>query len=144
LDQIHTSELFAQLVVQVPDGQVDLGWLLGHLDKRAFGFLLQLLLGLVVIVPSVASIATLMTTFPSAQMLFARGWPTFSRFDHLSSLSFCSYTPGGLQTTAGVLVHRTVFHDHRKMRRSDQDRLILYRIAVDKQKIGERTLADHS
>ena len=44
--------------------QVDLGWLLGHLDKRAFGFLLQLLLGLVVIVPGVASIGDLNDDLP--------------------------------------------------------------------------------
>src|SRR5580692_9934399 len=54
----HTSELLEQLVAKAPDGPVDLEWLLGHLDKRSFGLLL-LLLGLLVIVPGVASIASL-------------------------------------------------------------------------------------
>src|SRR6267142_827302 len=61
LAHTHTSELLEKLVAQAPDGPVDLDWLLGHLDKRSFG----LLLGLLVIVPGVASIASLIVLFPS-------------------------------------------------------------------------------
>src|SRR5678815_5010689 len=53
----HTSQLLEELVAQAPDGPVDLEWLLSNLDKRSFGLLL-LLLGLLVIIPGVATIAT--------------------------------------------------------------------------------------
>jgi hypothetical protein len=79
LAHTHTSELLEELVSQAPDGPVDLDWLLGHLDKRAFGLLL-LLLGLLVIVPGVASIASLMALFPSVEMMLGRGRPAFPRF----------------------------------------------------------------
>ena len=58
---------------------VDLDWLLGHLDKRSFGLLL-LLLGLLVIVPGVASIASLIVLFPSVEMMLGRSRPTFPQF----------------------------------------------------------------
>jgi hypothetical protein len=79
LAQTRTSELFEELVAQAPDGPVDLDWLLGHLDKRSFGLLL-LLLGLLVIVPGVASVATLMVIFPSVEMMLGRSRPSFPRF----------------------------------------------------------------
>lgn len=75
----HTSVLIEELVAQVPDGPVDLDWLLGHLEKRSFGLLL-LVLGLLVIVPGVASIATLMVFFPSVEMMLGSSRPTFPRF----------------------------------------------------------------
>jgi hypothetical protein len=67
----HTSTLLEELVAQAPDGPVDLDWLLGHLNKRSFGLLL-LLLGLLVIVPGVASIATLIVIFRSVEMMLGR------------------------------------------------------------------------
>jgi hypothetical protein len=79
LAHTHTSELIEDLVAQAPDGPVDLDWLLGHLEKRSFGLLL-LLLGLLVIVPGVASIATLMVIIPSVEMMLGRSRPTFPRF----------------------------------------------------------------
>jgi hypothetical protein len=79
LDHTHTSELFGELVSQARDGPVDLDWLLGHLAKRSFGLLL-LLLGLLVIVPGVASIASLMVIFPSVELMLGRSRPTFPRF----------------------------------------------------------------
>ena len=66
-------------MAKAPDGPVDLDWLLGHLDKRSFGFLL-LLLGLLVIVPGVASIASLMVIFPGVEMMLGRTRPTFPQF----------------------------------------------------------------
>ena len=75
----HTSVLLEELVAKAPDGPVDLDWLLGHLDRRSFGFLL-LLLGLLVIVPGVASIASLMVIFPSVEMMLGRTRPSFPQF----------------------------------------------------------------
>jgi hypothetical protein len=74
-----TSELLDELVAQAPDGPVDLEWLLGHLDRRSFGLLL-LLLGLLVIIPGVATIATLALLFPAVQMILGRSAPSFPHF----------------------------------------------------------------
>jgi hypothetical protein len=79
LAHTHTSELLEELVAQAHDGPVDLDWLLGHLDKRSLGLLL-LLLGLLVIVPGIASIASLMVLFPSVEMMLGRSRPTFPQF----------------------------------------------------------------
>jgi hypothetical protein len=79
LAHTHTSELLEELVAQPPNGPINLDWLLGRLDKRSFGLLL-LLLGLLVIVPGVASIASLMVLFPSVEMMLGRGRPAFPRF----------------------------------------------------------------
>src|SRR3984957_10014409 len=79
LAHTHTSVLIEELVAQAPDGPVDLDWLLNHLDKRSFGLLL-LLLGLLVIVPGIASIASLMVLFPSVEMMLGRSRPAFPRF----------------------------------------------------------------
>jgi hypothetical protein len=79
LARTHTSELIEELVAQAPDGPVDLDLLLGHLEKRSFGLLL-LLLGVLVIVPGVASIAILMVIFPSVEMMLGRSRPTFPQF----------------------------------------------------------------
>jgi hypothetical protein len=79
LPHTNTSELLDKLVAQAPQAPVDLEWLLGHLDKRSFGLLL-LVLGLLVIVPGVASIATVMIIFPSAELLVGRTQPTFPGF----------------------------------------------------------------
>ena len=62
MEHKHTSDLLEELVSQEPDGPVDLDWLLGHLDRRSFGLLL-LLLGLLVIIPGVATVATVMLFF---------------------------------------------------------------------------------
>ena len=75
----HTSELLEQLVAKAPDGPVDLEWLLGHLDKRSFGLLL-LLLGLLVIIPGIATVATLALLFPAVEMMLGRSAPSFPRF----------------------------------------------------------------
>jgi hypothetical protein len=79
LGYTHTSVWIEELVAQAPGGPVDLDWLLNHLDKRSFGLLL-LLLGLLVIVPGVASIASLMVLFPSVEMMMGRSRPTFPQF----------------------------------------------------------------
>jgi hypothetical protein len=75
----HTSELLEELVAKAPDGPVDLEWLLGHLERRSFGLLL-LLLGFLVIIPGIATIATLALLFPAAEMMLGRSAPTFPHF----------------------------------------------------------------
>jgi hypothetical protein len=75
----HTSQLLEELVAKVPDEPVDLEWLLGHLDKRSFGLLL-LLLGLLVIIPGIATIATLALMFPAIEMMLGYSAPSFPRF----------------------------------------------------------------
>src|ERR1700761_1022401 len=78
LSSTHTSDLLESLVAQAPDGPVDLEWLLAHLDKRSFGLLL-LLLGLLVIVPGIATVATLALLFPAVEMMLGRSAPSFPR-----------------------------------------------------------------
>ncbi|WP_245335068.1 exopolysaccharide biosynthesis protein [Bradyrhizobium mercantei] len=75
----HTSQLLEELVAQAPDGPVDLEWLLSNLDKRSFGLLL-LLLGLLVIIPGVATIATLALLFPAVEMMLGHSAPSFPQF----------------------------------------------------------------
>lgn len=75
----HTSQLLQDLISEAPDGPVDLEWLLGHLDRRSFG-LLVLLLGLLVIIPGVATLATLALFFPAVEMILGRSTPTFPRW----------------------------------------------------------------
>jgi hypothetical protein len=79
LNHRHTSELLDDLVARAPDGPVDLDWLLGHLDTRSFGLIL-LLLGLLVVIPGVATVATIVLLFPAAEMLLGRIGPTFPKF----------------------------------------------------------------
>jgi hypothetical protein len=74
-----TSQLLAELIAKAPDGPVDLEWLLAHLDRRSFGLLL-LLLGMLVVVPGVATIATLALLFPAVQMMLGMSAPSFPRF----------------------------------------------------------------
>lgn len=74
----QTSQILADLVAKAPDGPVDLEWLLGNLDKRSFGLLL-LLLGLLVIIPGIATIATLALLFPAVEMMLGRRAPSFPR-----------------------------------------------------------------
>jgi hypothetical protein len=74
-----TSQLLAKLIAQAPDGPVDLEWLLSHLDRRSFGLLL-LLLGMLVVIPGVATVATLALLFPAVQMMLGRSAPSFPGF----------------------------------------------------------------
>lgn len=75
----HTSQLLEELVAKAPDDPIDLEWLLGHLEKRSFG-LLVLLLGLLVIIPGVGTIAALAIFFPAIEMILGRSTPTFPKF----------------------------------------------------------------
>jgi hypothetical protein len=79
LAHTHTSDLLDELLSKAPEGPVDLEWLLTRLDSRSFGLIL-LLLGLLMIIPGVATIATVMIVFPGIEMLLGRSSPTFPRF----------------------------------------------------------------
>jgi len=79
LERTRTSEILEDLVSEFPHGSVDLEWLLGRLDKHSFGLLL-LLLGLLVIIPGIATIATLAIIFPSFEMVLGLSRPSFPRF----------------------------------------------------------------
>jgi hypothetical protein len=75
----HTSQLLEELVAKAPDGAVDLEWLLVHLEKRSFG-LLVLMLGLLVMIPGVATIAILAMFFPAIEMILGYSAPAFPQF----------------------------------------------------------------
>jgi hypothetical protein len=75
----HTSVLLEELVAKAPDRPVNIDWLLNHLDKRSFGLLL-LLLGLLMMVPGIATVPTLMVFFPSVEMMLGRSRPSFPHF----------------------------------------------------------------
>jgi hypothetical protein len=75
----HTSQLLSELIALAPVGPVDLEWLLSHLDRRSFGLLL-LLLGMLVVIPGVATVAALALLFPTVQMMLGRTAPSFPRF----------------------------------------------------------------
>jgi hypothetical protein len=76
LDHRHTSDLLDELVSQAPDGPVNLDWLLGHLDRRSLGLIL-LMLGLLAVIPGLASVATLILLFPAVEMMLGRSGPSF-------------------------------------------------------------------
>jgi len=71
--------LLEELVAKAPDRPVNIDWLLNHLDKRSFGLLL-LLLGLLMMVPGIATVPTLMVFFPSVEMMLGRSRPSFPHF----------------------------------------------------------------
>jgi hypothetical protein len=79
LDHRHTSDLLDELVSQAPDGPVNLDWLLGHLDRRSLGLIL-LMLGLLAVIPGLASVATLILLFPAVEMMLGRSGPSFPAF----------------------------------------------------------------
>jgi hypothetical protein len=85
--QIHTSDLLTRLIVEAPKDIVDLEWLLGHLQKRAFGLLL-LILAIAMLVPGLGIVASVAVAFPAVEMMLARDRPTLPRF--LTKRSFAT------------------------------------------------------
>jgi hypothetical protein len=77
--QVHTSDLLTRLMHEAPQDAVDLDWLLGHLQKRAFGLLL-LILAIAILVPGLGTVASIAIAFPAAEMLLGRDRPTLPRF----------------------------------------------------------------
>jgi hypothetical protein len=78
-EHVHTSDLLARLIEEAPKDSVDLDWLLGHLQKRAFGLLL-LILAIAIAVPGLGIVASVVIAFPAVEMILARDRPTLPRF----------------------------------------------------------------
>jgi hypothetical protein len=119
----HTSELLDELVAQAPDGPVDLEWLLGRLDRRSFGLLL-LLLGLLVIIPGVATIATLALLFPAVQMMLGRSAPSFPRFLSKRQFDFKRFKRFAVRVRPLLQAIERVSRPRWNARRDVMDRLI--------------------
>jgi hypothetical protein len=119
----HTSELLDELVAKAPDGPVDLEWLLGRLDRRSFGLLL-LLLGLLVIIPGVATIATLALLFPAVQMMLGRSAPSFPRFLSKRQFDFKRFKRFAVRVRPLLQAIERVSRPRWNARRDVMDRLI--------------------
>jgi hypothetical protein len=76
---VHTSDLLKRLIDEAPNDTVDLDWLLGHLQKRAFGLLL-LILAIAILIPGLGIVASLAMAFPAVEMMLGRDRPTLPRF----------------------------------------------------------------
>jgi hypothetical protein len=76
---VATSDVLAQLLAELPAGEVDLAWLLSRLQERAFGFLM-LLLALVGMVPGIATFATILMPVLAVQMVLGRKNPVLPHF----------------------------------------------------------------
>jgi hypothetical protein len=85
--QVHTSDLLMRLMDEAPKNTVDLDWLLGHLQKRAFGLLL-LILAIAILVPGLGIVASIAIAFPAVEMMLGRDRPTLPRF--LTKRSFAT------------------------------------------------------
>jgi hypothetical protein len=79
MKQVHTSDLLKRLIDEVPKDKVDLDWLLGHLQKRAFGLLL-LILAIAILVPGLGIIASIAIVYPAVEMMLGRDRPSLPRF----------------------------------------------------------------
>jgi hypothetical protein len=86
-EQIHTSDLLTRLIGEAPKNTVDLDWLLGHLQKRAFGLLL-LILAIAILVPGLGIVASTAIAFPAVEMMLGRDRPSMPRF--LTKRSFAT------------------------------------------------------
>jgi hypothetical protein len=85
--QVHTSDLLKRLTDEAPKDTVDLDWLLGHLQKRAFGLLL-LILAIAILIPGLGIVASIAITFPAVEMMLGRDRPTLPRL--LTKRSFAT------------------------------------------------------
>jgi hypothetical protein len=79
MKQVHTSDLLKRLIEEAPKDKVDLDWLLGHLQKRAFGLLL-LILAIAILVPGLGIIASIAIAYPAVEMILGRDRPSLPRF----------------------------------------------------------------
>jgi hypothetical protein len=77
--QVHTSDLLTRLIKEAPKDTVDLDWLLGHLQKRAFGILL-LILAIAILVPGLGIVSTIAISFSAIEMMLGRDRPSLPRF----------------------------------------------------------------
>jgi hypothetical protein len=119
----RTSELLEELVAKAPDGPVDLEWFLGHLDKRSFGLLL-LLLGLLVIIPGIATIATLALLFPAVEMMLGRSAPSFPRFLSKRQFDFKRFKQFAVRARPLLLAIESISRPRWNARHDVTDRLV--------------------
>ena len=77
--RVPTSVLLAQLLKELPPEHVCLAWLIGRLEQRSFGLLI-LILGLLGLVPGIATFTGLLLAFPAAQMMLGRESVTLPGF----------------------------------------------------------------
>ena len=77
--QVHTSILLTRLIVEAPQDTVDLDWLLGHLQHRAFGLLL-FILAIAILVPGLGTLSSVVIVFHAVEMMLARDRPMLPRF----------------------------------------------------------------
>jgi hypothetical protein len=76
--QVHTSDLLTRLMDQAPKNTVDLDWLLGQLQKRAFALLL--ILAIATLVPELGIVASIAIAFPAVEMMLGRDRPSCLAF----------------------------------------------------------------
>ena len=72
------SAVLQGLLDDTPAGQFTLAWLLGHLHRRSFGFIM-LLLALVAMLPGISYVAGLLLLVPALEMIANRVAPFFPR-----------------------------------------------------------------
>jgi hypothetical protein len=123
LEHKHTSDLLEDLVSQAPDGPVNLDWLLGHLDRRSFGLIL-LMLGLLVIIPGVATVATIILLFPAVEMMFGRSGPSFPAFLSKREFDFGRFRRFTVRIRPALVAIESVTRPRWSVRREGTDRLV--------------------
>jgi hypothetical protein len=74
--RVPTSVLLDRLMLEAPPGTVSLGWLIDRLGPRSFGLVL-LLLGLLAVLPGIATAAGVLLVIPAWQMLRGHAAPVF-------------------------------------------------------------------
>jgi hypothetical protein len=74
--RVPTSVLLDRLMLEAPPGTVSLGWLIDRLGPRSFGLVL-LLLGLLAVLPGIATAAGVLLVIPASQMLRGHAAPVF-------------------------------------------------------------------
>lgn len=76
---VPTSSALVQLMEQAPADKVSLGWLIDHLQKRAFGLLL-LILSVLGLAPGVATFIGVVIAIPAVEMMLGRQRPVLPQF----------------------------------------------------------------
>jgi hypothetical protein len=123
LQHRHTSDLLAELVSQVPDGPIDLDWLLGHLDRRSFGLIL-FIVGLLVVIPGVATVATIVLLFPAVEMMLGHSGPSFPAFLSKREFDFMRFRRFTARIRLALVAIESVTRPRWNAHRDATDRLI--------------------
>jgi hypothetical protein len=119
----HTSDLLDALVSQAPDGPVNLDWLLLHLDRRSFGLIL-LMLGLLAVIPGVATVATIVLLFPAVEMMLGRCGPSFPAFLSKREFDFGRFRRFTVRIRPVLILVEGVTRPRWNARRNATDRLV--------------------